>query len=319
MHSLRSDSVTFPLSSVPGPLSEGTAAFPAAEPRRLPSGEVHIDNIIYSCDAGYRPLMLDLRLPAATATGKPVPLVIMVHGGGWVFGSRRRQAPNLYEHNVVGRIIDAGYALAIIDYRLAREAKFPAQILDVRAAVRWLRAHAEGFNIDPARVALWGESAGAHLVTMAAFATKNPEATSGEFFDVPDTVQAIVEWYGPADITSLLPEGAANMVEVGSEETVQGSEHPVVVAVTNSRWSAAEMSPITYVRADVPPIFIAHGRDDTQVPVEQSRQLAAALEKAGANVTYREADGDHVFVGSTEFDVVIEEAIAFLTRILDNS
>jgi acetyl esterase/lipase len=311
--------MAFPLPTVPGPLSEGTAAFPSAEPRHLASGEVHIDNIIYSCDAGYRPLMLDLRLPVGAADGAPVPLVIMVHGGGWVFGSRRRQAPNLFEYNVVGRIVDAGYALAIIDYRLAREAKFPAQILDVRAAVRWLRAHAAGFNIDPTRFALWGESAGAHLVTMAAFATKDPEETSGESFDVSDDVQAIVEWYGPANMADLLPAEASATVAAGSQETVYGSEHPVVVAVTNSRWSAEEMSPLSYVRADLPPIFIAHGRDDVQVPVEQSRKLAAALEHAGATVTYKETDGDHVFVGSTEFDAVIDASIAFLGAALDNS
>jgi acetyl esterase/lipase len=310
--------VTYPLATTPGPLSEGTAAFTAAEPIVLASGEVRIDNIIYSCDAGYRPLMLDLRLPAAAAGGKPVPLVIMVHGGGWVFGSRRRQAPNLHAHNVVGRIVDAGYALAIIDYRLAREAKFPAQILDVRAAVRWLRVHAAGFNIDPTRFALWGESAGAHLVTMAAFATKDPEATTGESHDVSDDVQAIVEWYGPANMADLLPAEASATVAAGSQETVYGSEHPVVVAVTNSRWSAEEMSPLTYVRADLPPIFIAHGRDDVQVPVEQSHKLVAALQQAGANVTYKETDGDHVFVGSTEFDAVIDDSIAFLATALNN-
>lgn len=150
-----------------GPLEQGTAAYPVQAPVTGPDGSLRYSDLVYSCEQGYRPLFLDLRLPAG-ASGGSHPLIVWIHGGGYVHGSRQRQAPNIDAHDVIGRLLSAGYAVALVDYRLSREAAFPAPVLDVRAAVRWLRAQADHLGLDPGRVALRGESAGAHLALIAA-------------------------------------------------------------------------------------------------------------------------------------------------------
>jgi acetyl esterase/lipase len=123
-------------SPVPGPLAEGTSAFPIALPTLGRLGELWYENIVYSCNPGYRPLFLDLHIPQR---GEKPPLIIWIHGGGWIYGSRRRLPPHLFENAVHDQMIEAGYAVASVDYRLAREAGFAGMLLDVKAAIRWLR------------------------------------------------------------------------------------------------------------------------------------------------------------------------------------
>ncbi len=298
----------------PGPLADGTAAFPRPAVAEGPSGEQRWDNLVYSCEAGYRPLFLDLRVPALASSQAPAPVVIWVHGGGWVFGSRRRQAPNLHQNAVIETIVDAGYAVALVDYRLAKEAPFPAQLLDLKAAVRWLRGNAPAFNLDPGRFAVWGESAGAHLAAMLGFCDKDPGERTGECLEQSEEVQAVVDWYGPTDLAEFqLADGA---LPSDSEETGVYTEHPLRTLLDGSRWTMQEISPITYASAEAPPVFIAHGRDDAQVDVAQSRMLNAALSQSGASVEYLETEGDHVFVGAPVVREVTQSTLAFLHRFI---
>jgi acetyl esterase/lipase len=294
----------------PGPLTDGTAAFPHPPPRIGRLGEREYDNVVYSCEPGYRPLFLDLRVPAGTA---PHPLIVWIHGGGWIYGSRRRLPPHLFENAIHDRVLDAGYAVASIDYRLAREAGFAGMLLDVKAAVRWLRGHAAEFDLDTERVVLWGESAGGHLAVMGAVCTRLDGAPrTGENPEQSEVPTAVVDWYGPTDLTAL------DEADLGgdSEEVGKTEDRPeVVLRSTSAGWSAADLSATTYARRDVPPIFVAHGTDDRIVPVDQSRALVARLRAAGAPVDYLEVPGaDHVWRGAPSVPDIVAASLAFSSQ-----
>jgi hypothetical protein len=229
---------------VPGPLTDGTRAFPHPPPRPGRLGGLEYDNVVYSCEPGFRPLFLDLRVPRP-GTG-PHPLIVWIHGGGWIFGSRRRLPPHLFDNAVHDQMLDAGYAVAAVDYRLAREAGFPGMLLDVKAAVRWLRGRAAEFDLDPERVVLWGESAGGHLALMAAMCTRLDGAPrTGEHLEQPETPQAVVDWYGPTDLVAM------SRLDLGgdSEEVGRTEQRPEVVLEQHGDWSYEELSALSHVRA----------------------------------------------------------------------
>src|SRR5205085_1815065 len=142
----------------------------------------------YWCEPGARPLFLDLRVPRRDDTGELPPVVLWLHGGGWRQGSRRRQSPGAHRHWLIERAVMAGFAMALVDYRLAPEGTFPAPVADVRAAIRWLRAHADDLEIDAGRVALWGESAGGHIACMAASCDRDlgDRCEGGENLEQPE-------------------------------------------------------------------------------------------------------------------------------------
>jgi acetyl esterase/lipase len=296
---------------VPGALAEGTAAFPYSLPTHGPEGELRYENIVYSCEPGYRPLFLDLRVPQH---GERPPLIIWIHGGGWIYGSRRRLPPHLFENAVHDQMIEAGYAVASVDYRLAREAGFAGMLLDVKAAIRWLRGHAAEFDIDPERVILWGESAGGHIAVMAGLCTKLDDVErTGEQLEQPETPTVIVDWYGPADLTDMSELDLA----ADTEESGSTAEHPATILQQHGQWTYAELSTITYVRPGVPPMFIAHGAEDHIVPVDQSRELVARLRSVAATVDYLEVPGaDHVWRGAASVPDIVARSLSFVAETL---
>ena len=297
---------------IPGPLTDGTEAFPFSVPRAGRLGELLYDNIVYSAEPGYRPLFLDLRLP--TPRGDRHPLIIWIHGGGWIYGSRRRLPPHLFESSLFEQFLDAGYAVAAVDYRLAREAGLAGMLLDIKASIRWLRGHASDFNLDPERVVVWGESAGGHLAAMVAMCDKLGDAQrTGEHFDQPEQPNAVVDWYGPADLTAM----SLLDLTADSEESGSTVENPAVVLHDCGSWTDAELSSTTYVRHDVPPIFVAHGADDQTVPATHSRELVGLLRHAGAAVGYLEVPGaDHVWRGAPSVPAIVAESLDFITKAL---
>jgi len=304
--------LTVGFNPVPGPLTDGTAAFPYPAPSIGPSGELRYDNVVYSCEPGYRPLFLDLRVPGSDAA--PHPLIIWVHGGGWIYGSRRRLPPHLFDNAIHDRMLDAGYAVASVDYRLAREAGFAGMLLDLKAAIRWLRGHAADFAVDPERLVVWGESAGGHLAVMAALCTKLDAAErTGECLDQPETPTVVVDWYGPADLTVM----AQLHLEADSEEVGATPDNPAAILAGSGTWTYQELSPVSHVRAGVPPIFVAHGSDDQIVPVGHSRDLAARLHAAGATVDYLEVAGaDHVWRGAPSVADIVDRSLSFVAKAL---
>ena len=260
----------------------------------LPVGTKVLRNLAYVPN-GHERQKLDLYVPSAT---KPLPLVIWVHGGGWRGGSKQgcRSLPFL-EH---------GYAAASVGYRLSRHAVFPAQIEDCKAAVRWLRAHAREYNLDPERFAAWGSSAGGHLVALLGTSGEFKEFDKGENLEVSSRVQAVVDCYGPTDFTQMrkqaLPDATTNP-DAPDSATAQLLGGPLPL----NQDKAARANPITYASRDDPPFLIMHGNRDKLVPNQQSELLRDALQKGGVDVTLTLFDGAGHALGPPKVDRLVLE------------
>ncbi len=232
---------------------------------------------------GHERQKLDLYLPAQ---GARLPLIIWVHGGAWTGGSKE-SCPAL-------PFLSEGYAVASINYRLSQHAIYPAQIEDCKTAVRWLRANAAKYGIDPHRFGAWGASAGGHLVALLGTTGGVKEFEKGDSLDVSSRVQAVCDWFGPTDFTQMsrfkisMEHDAAN----SSESTLLGGP------IQENPARAARANPITFVTQDDPPFLIMHGTEDRLVPFNQSELFHAALKKAGVEVTLHPVKGaGHGFGG----------------------
>ena len=219
------------------------------------------DTTVTYCTPAGQPQLMDLYLPDRPAV-RPAAAVLFVHGGGWTIG--RRSNGSLF-HLIAPALVDAGLAVASIDYRLAPGARWPAQSDDVACAVRWLRANAATFAIDPGRIGAWGGSAGGHLVAL--LATNPPDAAS--------RIAAAVDLFGPTDLeASGWPESTAGLI---------------AQAFAPDR--RREASPRQWVDATDPPILVVHGDADVTVPLAQSTAFVAALETASVPVEFRLVPG----------------------------
>jgi acetyl esterase/lipase len=247
----------------------------------LRPGVAALKDLEYGKGSG-RTMLLDLYLPEKG--DKPLPLIIWIHGGAWKTGSKDNPSPAL-------RFTAEGYAVAHVGYRLSQEAKFPAQIHDCKAAVRWLRANAAKYNLDPNKFAAWGGSAGGHLVALLGTSGGVAEL-EGNVNDLKESsrVQAVVDWFGPTDF--LLNPNPQSAPDSPVAQLLGGP-------VPENREKAAKASPITYVSKDAPPFLIMHGDQDHTVPFRQSEILYAALKKVGVDATLVPMKGaGHGFGGS---------------------
>jgi acetyl esterase/lipase len=221
---------------------------------------------------------LDLFLPA---NGTNLPLIINIHGGAFRMGTKSDGVPIDY--------LAKGYAVASIGYRLSQHAIFPAQIEDCKAAIRWLRANATKYRLDPKRFATWGASAGGHLSAMLGTTGDVKEFEVGENLSVSSRVQAVVDYFGPTDFLQMdahrPPNGMVHDPADSPESQLIGG------AIQENKEKTARANPITYVTKDDPPFLIVHGDSDPLVPHHQSELLAAALEKAGVPVTFYTVKG----------------------------
>jgi acetyl esterase/lipase len=260
-----------------------------------------LKGIEFAHPEGSAPLLLDLYLPAEPERSRALPAVIHYHGGGWRVGARSSLGPAVDALGLspIERLVDAGFVVASADYRLSSVATFPAQLLDAKAAVRWLRARAADYNVDPDRIYAWGDSAGGHLASLVGLTGGSPQWRgrdgSGEPTDVSDTVAAVAAWYPPTDLLRMgeqrLPDAAASADDPGSREALLLGAQPA-----DSPDKAAAASPITYAGDHAPPFFLVHGTADRFVPPAQSATLAAALEAAGADVELLLLEGaDHMW------------------------
>jgi len=209
---------------------------------------------------GHERQKLDIYIPPGDGVK---PLVVWVHGGAWKQGSKDR-TPAI-------ALLGKGYVVASINYRLSQHATFPAQIQDCQAAIRWLRANAEKYHIDPQRIGVWGASAGGHLVALLGTAD-NCDAWEplGECRDQSAKVQCVLDWFGPADFTLF-----------GELATRPGSSIGQLLGETNGDLPAKlkSASPVTYITADDPPFLIMHGDQDPLVPLKQSERLCELLKE----------------------------------------
>ena len=255
------------------------------EPVEPPPGFVAHRDLIYASVEG-RDLLLDVYAPEKKPA-KPMPVVVFVHGGGWRNGSKDRIARPL-------PILKHGYVLVSVGYRLSGEAIFPAAIEDCKAAVRWVRANAAKYGIDPDRLGVWGSSAGGHLVALlgTAWEVKEWDAAHEENAGYSSKPTAVCNWFGPTDFLRMNDfEGRIDHDAADSPESrfigVPIQDHPEKVQKAN---------PITYVTPDDPPMLHMHGEKDQAVPFNQSELLHAALQKVGVESTlYKVVGGDHGF------------------------
>ena len=269
-------------------------------------------DIEYAEIAGFRPLELDLYLPSAARAGRadasatgqasaadgqllPVPVVVHVHGGGWRRGSRRHPLPALGDGFYPG-LAAQGIAVAAIDYRLSGEARYPAAVDDVRAAVAWVRTTLPRYGVLPGPVALWGDSAGGHLALRAALTGTGLDNTG---------VDGVVAWFPVTDLAGLH----------GPDDDDPGSREALFLGAPPSQVPALALaaSPLTHVRAGAPPMLLMHGDSDSLVPPDQSIRFTRALRDAGGSASLVLVPGaSHFWDGAQDVPGIVARSVSFV-------
>jgi acetyl esterase/lipase len=236
--------------------------------------------------ANGRVLSLDVLRPARDS-GAALPVVLWLHGGGWYSGSKR----NVIDKHVLDFLVRSGFVLASAEYRLSDEAPFPAQIHDVKAAIRWLRAQPEVLGIDPERVALAGFSAGGHLAALAATTVGVPELEGESGSPGYSTrVQAAIAMAAPTDFTQN-PAASDPSLNPNSVGGVTPEQRLLGGRIEDRGTLARLANPAAFIGRDMPPILLIHGSEDEIVPVSQAEYLYQALEGRGIEVTLIRVEG----------------------------
>jgi acetyl esterase/lipase len=301
--------------STEAPEWAGPARFLAPhEPTVRADGARHFSGLTYAVAFGYRPLQLDVWVPAGEG---PAPLVLWVHGGAFMMGDRRLLPETLRPGQVFDALLAAGLAVATIDYRHALEAPFPAQLHDAKAAVRYLRAHADELGLSTARIGVWGESAGGHIAALLGLTAHRPDLEGAHGVVGPSSaVDVVVDWYGLADLETMPrqpppPQVAALLPE---EMRTPPEDHLLRGLTGDGR---ADASPVNHVRADSPPFLLVHGTADWLVPFPQSVQLHEALVAAGARAELVPVEGaGHIWLGSEDVDGIVAQSVRYLAEAL---
>jgi acetyl esterase/lipase len=284
-------------------VSDADEARPAdVATRDLGAASVQRDQVYAQRDTG--PLKLDLFLPAPQQ--KPTPLVVYVHGGGWDAGVRTLDAdPAAPEALTAQRLLERGYAVATVDYRLTGVAQFPAQVIDVSDAVRWLQQRAGQWRLDADRVGLWGASAGGHLVSQLGAVAGDPTQPGG---GLPG-IRAVVDWFGPTDMSA-----EAQVTHPQMQEYARRVVSQLLGCMPVDCPAAAEAaSPIKHISGDEPPFLIQQGTVDSLVPIDQSIDFAAALRRLGVTVDMHPYEGlDHGFGRGPHNALIVDTVTAFV-------
>ena len=221
--------------------------------------------------AGDVPLKLDLHLPAGQARA---PLIVWVHGGAWRSGSKKDMP--------LGKLVADGYAVASVDYRLSTQAKFPAQIHDLKAAIRFLRGHGGEWKLPTKKILIAGDSAGGHLAALVGVSNGNPELEGdlGNDRAQSSDVQGIISFYGGANLTTILKQSTPHglSVRMPALDLLLGGQPDDLPAL------AQLASPVFHVDKNDPPLLLLHGDQDPQMPVNQALELCGAYQKVKAPV-----------------------------------
>jgi acetyl esterase/lipase len=261
-------------------------------------------------------LLLDLYLPA-NPIRRPIPVIVFLHGGGWS-GGTRTTGPDFNRY-----FAQDGFAMASIEYRLTPSITFPANVEDVRTAVRWLKANAAAHALDPDRICLWGTSAGGHLAAVAGLAPRGT-LEGADNLTHSSAVRCVLDAYGPTrfDVMDAQTRDESGTLQApivtitvgaGARGRGRGAVPHDDPASPESRLLGAAVpsvpdrvraaSPLTYVGKDAPPFLIMHGLADASVPHGQSVMLYEALKSAGHDVTLRLIDGlPHTFFNRSDLD-----------------
>lgn len=218
------------------------------------------------------PLRLDLYQPEAASA----PLLVWVHGGAWEVGSKSPMP--------LTALVARGYAIASLDFRPASTARFPGQVHDIKAAIRFLRATATRHGYDASRIAILGASSGAHLAAVVGTTNGHAdlEGTLGEHGNESSDVQAIVSYFGASNLTTIL----AQSTPFGVGIRTPALQRLLGGLPKESEALARLASPVFHVDANDPPLLLLHGDQDPQMPINQSHELQGAYERAGLDAPF---------------------------------
>lgn len=226
-----------------------------------------------------RDLKLDIIYPEAQ-DGRTYPCILWICGGAWLMMDK--SAHNLY----LSRLASGGFVVASVEYRTSNQGPYPMPLQDVKAAIRYLKAHADRFRINKEQMGVMGESAGGYLTCMAAL-DHDPALDVGEYLEESSEVQAACPWYPPTDFRGFLYD-SAEQCAAAPESLLLGKN------VMRHAGEALKCCPVSFVTPEAPPFLIIHGKDDHTVPFTQSELLYEKLEKAGCDVTLLAIEGaDH--------------------------
>ena len=246
-------------------------------------------------------LKLDLHLPAGSPHS---PIIVWVHGGAWRSGSKASMP--------LGTLVEAGYAVASVDYRLSTQARFPAQSHDIKAAIRFLRGHGANWKLPTKKIVIAGDSAGGHLAALVGVSNGHHdlEGTLGDDREQSSAVQGIVSFYGGANLTTILKQSTPHglSVRVPALDLLLGGQPDAVPEL------ARLASPVFHVDRSDPPLLLLHGDQDPQMPINQAHELMGAYKKlnipAQLEVVHGAAHGGAAFYDAERMEVVK----AFLKR-----
>lgn len=248
------------------------------------------------------------------------PVILSIHGGAFKSGDKGdgQITPML-------KGLKRGYAVVSINYRLSGEAIFPAQIFDVKAAVRWIRANAKQYKLNPDRIAAWGGSAGGHLSSLTGTSgnVKELEDLSLGNADKSSRVEAVVDWFGPADFLKMDEQLKESKVKNPQIHSVPDSPESELIGknITDAHDLVKRANPETYITPDDPPFFIQHGLIDHLVPYQQSVNLAKKLEQVlgKEKVTIELLPGTDHGGPNYETEQNLNKVFLFLDKILKGS
>ena len=264
------------------PFAAARGQAPAARPKppAFPPNVVVERDVEYG-RAGERRLLLDIVRPKE-ASQYPLPVVAFIHGGGWSGGSKESAVGAL-----IPLVSSGNYFGVSVEYRLSGVATWPAQIHDCKAAIRWIRANARKYNLDPEKIGVWGSSAGGHLVSMLGVSdgAKELEGNCGSAGQ-SSRVTCVVDFCGPTDFSAIAT------VKEGPGRNAYGPVSRLLGGPIEEKQELAKAaSPITYVSKSAAPFLIVHGTVDATVPLAQAESFYAALTKAGADATFVKITG----------------------------
>lgn len=273
---------------------------PREERDRPAEGYKKIEDLSYAANDNPRQ-MLDLYLPENIQ--EKLPVLCWIHGGGWKNGSKRNAG------RILNLVKSGKFAGVSIGYRLSDEAKWPAQIHDCKAAIRWIRANAERYHLDSDRIAVWGSSAGGHLVAMLGVSqdVEGLEGKIGPHLDQSSAVSCVVDFFGPTELLTMDSQGSR--IKHDAPDSPEGLL--IGGAIQEYPDKARSASPISHVTPDDSPFLIVHGTEDALVPYEQSVEFEKALESVGVFAAFVTVDGgEHGGGFPPEVQAIVEDFLA---------
>jgi acetyl esterase/lipase len=243
--------------------SISTTPTPTIQATRVSKPGAVLVNLVYCTAEDDVELTMDMYQPRKAK--RLAPVVLYVHGGGWISGDKSDGAGHLF----INELLRRGYFVAAVNYRLAPKYEFPAQIEDVKCAVRYLRANAAQYNLDPERIGAMGGSAGGHLVSLLGLSDENAGWDVGQYAEQSSHILAVVDMFGPSDMTKMYNEQGRRLIT--QVFGASGPEDPILKT----------SSPISYITSDDPPFLILQGEEDEVVSPSQSQLLYDELVAAG--------------------------------------